>query len=140
MHESCEEELSWRDISWLSPLWQLLSALERLSSLHPVSVVARKRLDVSFQDLARATRLCIKASLSRGAAGEAVREEERLKLSRAWVTARSNIRCVSLSTCTFNSSSVQQYLWMTFFLFEKCSRTPFFSPWWWRSYPRSGSK
>ncbi len=97
MLEACGGEISWRDIYWLSPLWQLLSALERLSSLHPLSVLARKRLDVSFQDLARAVGLCVKACLSRGAASEAVRKEARLEVSRAWVPARSKCRCVSSS-------------------------------------------
>lgn len=92
MREAGGEELSWLNISWLSPLCQILSALERLSSLHPVSILARKRLDVSFLDLARACRLSVKALLLREAANEDVRKEAVTGVSRAWLSARSNQR------------------------------------------------
>lgn len=92
MREARGEEMSWIDMLWLSPLCQILSALERLSSLHPVSILARKRLDVSLRDLGRACRLSIKALLLRGAANEDVREEAVMEVSRTWLPARSNQR------------------------------------------------
>ncbi|CAM9847780.1 unnamed protein product, partial [Pylaiella littoralis] len=90
MPASSATEFSWWDVHWINPLWQLLSALERLSSLHPVSVLARKRLDVSFQDLGRACRLSLAALLLPGAANGAVREEALLEVSRSWSMSRSN--------------------------------------------------
>lgn len=98
MRVACQEELSWRDVHWTAPLWQLLAALERLSSLHPVSVLARKRLDVSFQDIGRACRLSLESLLLPGAASEAVREEASLDVSRAWLPASSKFRCNHNST------------------------------------------
>lgn len=97
MHGSCVEEASWLDVLWLSPLWQIFSALERLSSLHPVSILARKRLDVSFQDLGRACRLSIKALVLREAANEDAREEAAMEVSRAWSPARPAQRQENLS-------------------------------------------
>ena len=103
MPEACGEDMSWLGTFWLSPLCQILSALERLSSLHPVSILARKRLDVSFQDLARACRLSIQALLLPGAANKGVREEAVMEVTRAWLPARSNRRQDQLVPHVFNS-------------------------------------
>ncbi|CAM9584251.1 unnamed protein product, partial [Ectocarpus sp. 12 AP-2014] len=92
-----EAEFSWRDVHWMAPLWQLLAALERLSSLHPVSVIARKRLDVSFPDMARACRLSVKA-LTSGKASEAARDEALREVARAWSPIRSDSSSSSSSS------------------------------------------
>lgn len=78
------EELIWRNVDWAAPLWQLLSALERVSCLHPLSIIARKRLDVSFfPDICDAIRLSLQGMLP-GGAGETTRAEAALEVSRAW--------------------------------------------------------
>lgn len=85
-------ESVWHDVDWAAPLWQLLSALERVSSLHPLSVIARKRLDISFlPDISRAVRMSLKAMLP-GGAGEIAREQAYLEVLRAWNPAGANCR------------------------------------------------
>lgn len=92
MQQACEAESFWRDVDWDALLWQLLSALERLSSLHPLAVIARKRLDISFfPDIVRAVRLSLMAMLP-GGAGEVDREKASLQVARAWVPDRANGR------------------------------------------------
>lgn len=81
------EEFNWRNIDWAAPLWQLLSALERVSCLHPLAIIARKRLDVSFfPDICRAIELSLQEIVSLpGGASETKRAEAALAVSRAWM-------------------------------------------------------
>lgn len=83
------KEFSWGDVNYAAPLWQLLSALERMSCLHPLAIIARKRLDTSFYpDISRAVRLCFTAMLpgGGGGVGEDARGEAMLEVSRAWLS------------------------------------------------------
>lgn len=86
MRQASDTTSFWPDVDWWAPLWQLFSAFERLSSLHPLSVTARKRLDISLADIFLAVRLCLKA-LVPGGGGEVVREQAFLEVSKAWVSA-----------------------------------------------------
>lgn len=88
-HDGAPEELEWwRDINWTGGVGELLSALERLSCLHPLAVVARKRLDVFFYpDIARAVRLSLLATIFPGSVGEDAREEASLDVSRTWLSS-----------------------------------------------------
>lgn len=89
------DKLTWRNVDWAAPLWQLLSALERVSCLHPLSIIARKRLDISFfPDICGAIRLSLQGMLP-GGAGESTRAEAALAVSRAWtMSIRASDRCL----------------------------------------------
>lgn len=118
-----EQSFSWWDVHWMAPVWQLLTALERLSSLHPLSVIARKRLDISFQDLARAFSLSLMALLVPGKASEAVREEAQLEVSRAWSSSRSGVRCSSAAVLICSLPTCMQLL-----LLYNCCTCQIFGP------------
>lgn len=91
--KSCDEYFSRRVVDWAAPFWQLLLALERLCCLHPLAIIARKRLDISFCDCARAMRLCLLAMLPGGSGGGAREQASRDFCSNtAWVLARVNTR------------------------------------------------
>lgn len=90
MQRASRPEFSWRDVDYMTPICQLLSALERLSSLHPLSIFARKRLDISFfPDISRAVRLSLEAMLLPGRADVTAREQASLDVSRSWLPARA---------------------------------------------------
>ena len=77
----------------MEPICQVLSALERLSSLHPLSIFARKRLDISFfPDISRAVRLSLEAMLLPGRADGVAREQASLEVSRSWLPAGAETR------------------------------------------------
>lgn len=92
-NEASEELDWWHDFSWTHGVGELLTALERLSCLHPLAVVARKRLDISFYpDIAHAVKLSLAATFFPGSAGEAAREEASLDVSRTWLSSASILR------------------------------------------------
>lgn len=89
MQQGSGSDFSWRDVEYTAPICQVLSALERLSSLHPLSIFARKRLDISFfPDVSRAIRLSLEAMLLPGRADGVAREQASLEVSRSWLPTR----------------------------------------------------
>lgn len=75
-----------RDVDWIAPIAQLLSALERASCLHPLAIVPRKRLDITCPDISRALRLSLKAIVFPSGSGDDAREKASLSASRAWLS------------------------------------------------------
>lgn len=71
------------NIDWAAPVWNLISSFECLSCLHPLAIIPRKRLDISFWELSHAVWLSLKAFVS-GASSESIREECAQDLSRHW--------------------------------------------------------
>lgn len=80
-----------RYFGWISPIAQLLSALERVSCLHPLAIVPRKRLDITCPDIWRALRLSLEAMVFSSSAGDDAREEASLSASRAWLSLPDDV-------------------------------------------------
>lgn len=74
-------------IKWGAPFWQLLTALERVSTLHPLAIIARKRLDITFFDFVQAIKLIFQDLLLPGFDRNSARQKAFLELSSAWEVA-----------------------------------------------------
>lgn len=73
----------WHIYAWIRPFSELLTAVERFSCLHPLAIVPRKRLDISFWDITTAVRLSLKAMIPRKVSGS-VLDEVRPDVSHCW--------------------------------------------------------
>lgn len=93
----------WSRVKWGAPIWQLLMALERVSSLHPLAIIARKRLDISFFDFAQALRFTFQDLLLPGFDGEGARQKASLELSCSWEVAGVTRSGKSLQISTFET-------------------------------------
>ncbi|CAM9412466.1 unnamed protein product [Choristocarpus tenellus] len=80
------ESRLWCGLDWIAPLIQVLLSVERASCLLQLSIIARKRLDINFLELARAARLSLTSLfLDRGT--DNARDEAMTVLDEAWKSA-----------------------------------------------------
>lgn len=82
-----EESRRESPLKWGDPFGQLIMALERVSSLHPLAIIARKRLDITFFDFFQAIRFIFQDLLLPGMDRAGARQQSSLELSSAWEMA-----------------------------------------------------